>query len=113
MRLRYQDGSSMAEHMKALQGRIHHATSLEVPLANEVLALLLHSSLLDSWETLVVTLGNAGPEGKQLSLARVKSSLLDEEAHRKDKEVISDSKVLLPESECGRKRNQSPQNWEK
>ena len=82
VRLRYQDGSSMAEHLNAFQGLIHQATSLEVPLADEVLALFLLSSLPDSWETLVVTLGTAGPEGKRLSLARVKSSLLDEEARR-------------------------------
>ena len=61
----------MAEHMNALQVLIHQNTSLEVPLANEVLALLLLRSLPGSWETLVVTLGNAGPEGKHLSLAIV------------------------------------------
>ena len=84
---RYQDGSSMAEHMNAFQGLIHQETSLEVPLADEVLALFLLVSLPDSWETLVVTLGTAGPEGKRLSLARVKSSLLDEEARRKEKDI--------------------------
>ena len=113
VRLRYQDGSSMAEHMNAFQGLIHQATLLEVPLTNEVLALFLLSSLPDSWETLVVTLGTAGPEGKRLSLARVKSRLLDEEARRKDKDTSSDSKALLTESERGRQRNRSPQNREK
>ena len=73
VRLWYQDGSSMEQHMNAFQGLIHQATSLEVPLADEVLALFLLSSLPDSWETLVVTLGTAGPNGKRLSLARVKS----------------------------------------
>ena len=34
VRLRYQDSSSMAEHMNAFQGLIHQATSLEVPLAD-------------------------------------------------------------------------------
>ena len=83
VRLRYQDGSSMAEHMNAFQGLIHQATSLEVPLADEVLALFLLGSLPETWETLVVTLGTAGSDGKRLSLARVKASLLDEEARRK------------------------------
>ena len=96
VRLRYQDGSIMAEHMNAFQGLIHQATSLEVPLANEVLALFLLGSLPDSWETLVVTLGTARPEGKRLSLARVKSSLLDEEARRKDKDTASTPKCSLP-----------------
>ena len=95
VRLRYQDGSSMAEHMNAFQGLINQTTSLEVPLADEVLALLLLGSLPDSWETLVVTLGNAGPEGKHLSLEKVTSSLLNEEARRKEKEAISDSKGLV------------------
>ena len=48
VRLRYQDGSSMAEHMNAFQGLIHQATSLEVPLADEVLALFLLGSLPNS-----------------------------------------------------------------
>ena len=80
MRLRYQDGSNMAEHMNAFQGFINQTTSLEVPQADEVLMLLLLGSLLNSWETLVITLANAGTKGKHLLLARVKSSLLDEEA---------------------------------
>ena len=61
VRLRYQDGSSMVEHMDAFQGLINQTTSLEVPLADEVLALLLLGSLPDSWKTLVVTLGNVVP----------------------------------------------------
>ena len=48
----------------------------------------LPGSLPDGWETLVVTLGNAGLEGKHLTLEQVKSSLLKEEAHRKDTKSI-------------------------
>ena len=48
VRLRYQDGYSMAEHMNAFQGLINQTTSLEVPLADEALALLLLGSLSDS-----------------------------------------------------------------
>ena len=76
----------MAEHMNAFQGLINQTTSFKVPLANEVLALLLLESLPDSSETLVVMLGNAGPEGKHLSMGRVKSGLLNEESSRKDQE---------------------------
>ena len=85
VRLRYQDDSSMVEHMNAFQGLINQTTLLEVPLVDEVLTLLLLGSLRDSWETLVVTWGNSGPKGKHLSLAKVKSSLLNEEARRKDR----------------------------
>ena len=48
VRLRYQDGSSMVEHMNAFQGLINQTTLLEVPPSDEVLALLLLRSLLDS-----------------------------------------------------------------
>ena len=54
VRLRYQDGSSMAEHINAFHGLMNQTTALEVPLADEVFALLLLGSLPDSWETLVV-----------------------------------------------------------
>ena len=67
MRLRYQDGSSMAEHITAFQGLMNQITALEAHLADEVFALLLLGSLPHSWETLVVTLGNAGPQGRHLS----------------------------------------------
>ena len=67
--------------MNAFQGLIHQTTALEVPLGDEVLALFLLGSLPETWETLVVTLGTAGSDGKKLSLARVKSSLLDDVVH--------------------------------
>ena len=111
-RLRYQEGSYMVEHMNSFQGLINQTTSLEVPLIDEVLALLLLGSLPNSWETLVVTLGNVGPEGKHLSLARVKSSLLNEESLRKDRETGTDSKALVAkfDTKQGRGRNRSPKN---
>ena len=68
----------MAEHINSFQAVMNKTTSLEVPLVNDVLALLLLGSLPDSWETLVVTLGNVGPKEKHLSLEMVKSSLLNE-----------------------------------
>ena len=64
VRLRYHDGSSMGEHPNSFQGLVNQIVSLEVPLADEVLALLLLGSLLDSWVTLVVTLINVAPQGK-------------------------------------------------
>ena len=95
VRLRYQDGSSMAEHLNAFQGLINQTTSLEVPMADEVFALLLLASLSESWGMLVMTLSNARPQGKKLSLEMVKLSLLNEEARWKDRESISDHKALF------------------
>ena len=49
VRLRYQDGSSMAEHINAFHGLMNETTALEVPLADEVFTLLLLGSLPDNW----------------------------------------------------------------
>ena len=35
VRLRYQDGSSMAEHLNAFQGLINQTISLDIPLADD------------------------------------------------------------------------------
>ena len=79
VRLIYQDGSSMIEHLNTFQGLESQTISLEVPLAYEELTLLLLGSLLDSWETLIVTLGTA-TQYKELTLDLLKSSLLQKEA---------------------------------
>ena len=79
VRLRYQDGSSMAEHLNVFQGLINQTVFLDIPLIDHVLALLLLGSLLDSWKTIVVTLGNSTPQGKMI-LDTLKSSHLNEEA---------------------------------
>ena len=89
----------MAEHMNAFKGLINQITSLKVRLADMVLMLLLFGFLSDNSETIVVTLGNAQPEGKHLSLARVKSGLLNEKSRRKVRESGTDSKTLVMEVE--------------
>ena len=96
--------------MNAFQGLINQTTLLVVPLAHEVLKLLLLRSLSDSLETLVVTLGNAGLVGKHLSLARVKSSLQNEEAHHNDWEFGTELNALVRESDTnqGRSQNEHP-----
>mgnify|MGYP000642091769 CR=1 FL=1 len=43
---------------ECLQELINQTTSFEVPLVDEVLAVLLLGSLPSSWETLVVILGD-------------------------------------------------------
>ena len=52
--------------------------SMKLIIDDELQALLLLSSLPDSWETLVVSLSNSAPNGV-LQLAIVKDSLFNEE----------------------------------
>ena len=60
VRLRYRDNSSMADHLNAFQGHINQTMSIEVPLADEMLALLLLGSLPDSGESPGDTCGDFG-----------------------------------------------------
>ena len=52
----------------------------------------------------MVTLGNVRPQGKQLSLEMVKSSMLNEQTDRKNKESISDPKDEVTEGDSNRGR---------
>ncbi|VFQ75020.1 unnamed protein product [Cuscuta campestris] len=83
VKLDYRDGHSVVEHLNDFQGLINQLSSMKLVLDDELQALLLLSSLPESWETLVVSLNNSAPEGK-LTMDVVKSSLLNEEARRRD-----------------------------
>ncbi|CAL5322839.1 unnamed protein product [Camellia sinensis] len=79
-------------------------------LEDEMQALLLLSSLPDSWETLVVSLSNSAPEGK-LTMGMVTDALFNEEARKKEMEG-EQSHALVTESrgrdrERGRGRGRS------
>ena len=105
----------MAGHLDALLGLINQTISVELLLVEEVLVLMLLGSLQDSWVTLVVTLRNCWLEGKHLSLETVKSSLLSEEARRKDRESATNPKALVMDGDMNRGRGlkRSLQNQEK
>ena len=64
----------------------------------------------------MVTLGSSTPQGKELTLEMLKSSLLNEEARRKDNTSNFDYKALfkdLGDSNRGRDRQRNPQNRDK
>lgn len=64
VKLEYSDGQSVIEHLSVFQGLVNQLSAMKLVLEDELQALLLLSSLPDSWETLVVSLSNSTPEGK-------------------------------------------------
>lgn len=80
--LKYKEGSSIAEHLNEMQSVINQLSSMKMTIDDEMQALLLLSSLPDSWETLVVSLSNSAPDGV-VTMSLVTSSLLNEELRRK------------------------------
>ncbi|BBG92632.1 hypothetical protein Prudu_000423 [Prunus dulcis] len=57
----YKDGRSVTEHLSDFQGLINLLTNMKMVLDDELQALVLLSSLPDSWDTLVVSLSNSAP----------------------------------------------------
>ena len=76
--LKFRDGNSVAEHLSDFQSLINQLATMKMVLDDEFQALLLLSSLPDSWETLVVSLSNSTPNGK-VTLGMVKDIVFNEE----------------------------------
>ena len=83
MNLKLKEGKSIAEHLSEFQDLVNQMVTMKLIIDDKLQALLLLSSLLDSWETLVVSLSNSASNGA-LQLAMVKDSLLNEETRRND-----------------------------
>ena len=81
--LKLKEGRFVAEHLSEFQDLVNQLTRMNLVVDDKLQALLLLSSLPNSWETLVVSLSNSAPNGV-LQLAMVKDSLFNEETRRKD-----------------------------
>ena len=109
VKLQYKDGRSVVEHLNDFQGITNQLKGVGITLDDEVLALLLLSSLPDSWETLFMSLSNSTPK---LSMEIVKNSILNEEARRKDLSFSSHSDANIVENR-GRYKARDSQNYER
>ena len=109
-KLEYRDGSSVIEHLNVFQCHINQLSAMKIKFEDEVQALLLLSSMPDSWNTLVVSVSNSAPDGK-LTLEMVKNNMLNEEARKREKGEASSSDAYVAESHgkdnCGRSQGKS------
>ena len=96
MNLKYKDGNSVVEHLGNIQELLNELSTMKLELDDEIHALLLLSSLLDSWETLVVSLSNSDPNGV-IIVNMVKDSMFNEEARRKELGISSNTEALVIE----------------
>lgn len=80
--MKFKEGGPIADHLNEYQSVVNQLATMKMVIEDELQALLLLSSLPDSWETLVVTVSNSAPDGK-LSMGQVSSSLFNEETRRK------------------------------
>ena len=103
MNLKYKDGNSFTEHLSNFQGLLNELSTMKLKLDDEVQALLLLSSLPNSWKTLVVSLSNSSPNGV-ITVNMVKNNMFNEEARRKELGISSNIEALVTER---REKNKS------
>ena len=94
--LKYRDGRSVAKHLSDFQNLVNQLSTMKIMLDDELQALLLLTSLPDSWETLVVLLSNS-TSNEKLSLVQLKDNVFNEETRRKDLR-IDNSQTLVVEN---------------
>jgi hypothetical protein len=92
--LKYKDGQSVTEHLSNFQGLLNELSTMKLVLDDNVQALLMLSSLPDSWETLVVSLSNSAPNGV-MTIGMVKDSMFNEKARRKEQGISSHTEALV------------------
>ena len=78
MNLKLKECQSIVEHLNDFKGMISQLSIAGLSLYDETRACSPLNSLPDGWNTLVVSLGNSGPEEK-ITLAMVRNSLFNEE----------------------------------
>ena len=61
MNLKLREGQKIAEHLNDFEGMIAQLLVTSLSLDDETITCLLLGSLPDSWNTLVVSLGNSAP----------------------------------------------------
>ena len=82
MILKLKESQSIVEHLNDFKGMITQLSVAGLSLNDKTQACLLLGPLLDSWNTLVVSMGNSTPKGKVM-LAMVINSLFNEENRKK------------------------------
>ncbi|GFS33426.1 hypothetical protein Acr_00g0028390 [Actinidia rufa] len=105
--LKLQRETTVAEHTSEFQSLVNQLTSVDLQFDDEMQALLLLSSLPESWETLVVSLSNSAPNGK-LTTSMVMDALFNEETRRREMGSTdqSESQALVSEGSRERGRGQ-------
>jgi gag-polypeptide of LTR copia-type len=95
--MKYQEGSSVSDHLSRFQDCVNYLSTMKIVLDEELKALILLSSLPDSWKILVVSLSNSVPNGV-VTLTMVNDSMLNEEMSRKELGITSESSTLITEN---------------
>ena len=109
---KYKEGTPIAEHLNEIKSIVNQLAAMKITFDDELQALLLLSSLPESWETLVVTVSNSAPDGV-VTMSQVTSSLLNEETRRKSSGSSHSEALVMENRGRGRSKSRAPHNHDK
>ncbi len=95
--LRMNEGASVAQHLNELNTVTTQLSSVEIEFDEEVRALILLSSLPESWNATVTAVSSSSGSNK-LKFDDVRDLVLSEEIRRRELDESSTSSVLHTES---------------
>ena len=98
------------EHLSNVQGLLNELSNMKLALDDEVQALLVLSSLPNSWETLVVSLSDSAPNSV-ITMGMVKDNMFNEESRRKEQDISFHLDALITERR-GRSKNRKPRRYD-
>ena len=108
---KYKEGTPIAEHLNEIKSIVNQLAAMKITFDDELQALLLLSSLPESWETLVVTLSNSAPDGV-VTMGQV-TSLLNEETRRKSSGSSHSEELVMENQGRGKSKSRAPHNRDK
>ena len=109
---KYKEGNPIAEHLNEIKSIVNQLAAMKITFDYELQALLLLSSLPESWETLVVTVSNSAPDGV-VTMSQVTNNLLNEETRRKSSGSSHSEALLMENRGRGRNKSRAPHNRDK
>eukprot|EP00253_Pinus_taeda_P017310 PITA_17310 len=106
--LRMKNGDSVTEHLNAFNVVVSQLASVDIKISDEDKCISLLCSLLDSWNSLVIAIGN---NATTLQFDEIVSSLLTEEMRQKNMES-QNGDALSVRARCQNRNKKKFIKWE-
>ena len=95
----------MTDHLNVFQSIVNRLVAMKMTLNDEMQTSLLLCSLLDSWETFVVTISNSIPNGA-LSMKLMKGNLFNKQTKRKTYDIRNAQTIIIKSRRRNKNRRQ-------
>ena len=108
--MKMSEGRSVVDHLNEFNTITSKLSSVKVNFYDEVRALLILCSLLESWDSLVMAVGNFVPSSKNLKFDDVVGVILSKEMQRKGTGETSGNSLAMERRGRQNERGRSPGN---